>query len=161
MGFSDNHPNGNNGREKRWLTPPFVVESLGAFDLDPCGAPGHDLAKQTFIPERNEDGLALPWEGRVWLNPPYGEEAGPFISKLAEHGDGVLLYFARTDTKVFQDEILGKADAIFFLRGRLSFLDFYGNVTGNANAPSVLVAYGKNNVDALESCGLRGKFVRL
>lgn len=160
MGFSDNHPNGNNGREKRWLTPPFVVESLGVFDLDPCGAPGHELAKQTFIPERNEDGLALPWEGRVWLNPPYGTEAGAFISKLAEHGDGVLLYFARTDTHVFHEYIFNMADAAFFLRGRLQFLGADGEIAGSSNAPSVLFAYGENNVAALEACGLEGKFVR-
>jgi hypothetical protein len=160
MAFTDVHVDGNNGREKRWLTPNYIVESLGEFDLDPCGAPNHVLAVETFLVEDGQDGLRLPWHGRVWLNPPYGTEAGPFISKLAEHGDGVLLYFARTDTRVFQNEIFGKADAALFLSGRLKFLNADLNVVGNSNAPSVLVAYGERNVSALKLCGLRGKFVR-
>lgn len=160
MGFSDNHPNGNNGREKRWLTPPEIVESLGVFDLDPCGAPGHSLAGETYLPEDGQDGLSLPWFGRVWLNPPYGDEAAPFIDRLAEHGDGVLLYFVRTDTKLFHEKIFAKADAALFLKGRLRFWNAdLEPSSSNANAASVLVAFGENNVEALKACNIPGKFV--
>ena len=55
-----------------WLTPLEVTEDLGPFDLDPCGYPGWNTARQLIcLPE---DGLSTPWEGRVWLNPPYGQE---------------------------------------------------------------------------------------
>lgn len=147
-------------KTNRWLTPSWIVESLGEFDLDPCGAPNHDLAKQTFIPERNEDGLKLPWHGRVWVNPPYGREAVPFMQKIAEHGDGILFVFARTDTRAFHEYVFGMADAALFLRGRVRFLKDDDSKTKDANAPSVLVAYGDKNVKALESCGIDGKFVR-
>ena len=36
-----------------------------------------------------------------------------------------------------------------------------GVVAGPAGAPSVLVAYGQRNADALESSGIAGYFVRL
>lgn len=75
-------------RETRWLTPKHIVDALGHFDLDPCGAPGYELAQKTFQIDDGEDGLALPWAGRVWLNPPYGKESVPFLHKLAYHDGG-------------------------------------------------------------------------
>ena len=72
---------GSRQRPTRWLTPTPVVQALGEFDLDPCGAPDHDLARRTYLLEHGEDGLVLPWEGRVWLNPPYGAEAYPFLER--------------------------------------------------------------------------------
>jgi hypothetical protein len=54
--------------------------------------------------------------------------------------------------------VLNSAHAIFFLRGRLAFIDPSTSqpVKGN-NADSILVAYGTNNVTALRNCGLPGK----
>ena len=92
---------GNEQRQTRWLTPRPLVEALGDFDLDPAGAPGWELAKRTFLLENGENGLELDWEGRVWLNPPYGNEAWPFLRKLAHHGRGTALIFAPTDTEIF------------------------------------------------------------
>lgn len=40
----ENQNDGSKQRETRWLTPTHLVEPLGKFDLDPCGAPGHRLA---------------------------------------------------------------------------------------------------------------------
>src|SRR5690606_6963873 len=59
-------------RNDRWLTPLSVIESLGEFDLDPCGAPGHQTARRVYLLEDGDDGMSDPWFGRVWLNPPYG-----------------------------------------------------------------------------------------
>lgn len=61
--FNSHHQVG--GREIRWLTPPYLTKALGEFDLDPCGAPGHVLAKRTFLLENGEDGLLEDWVGRV------------------------------------------------------------------------------------------------
>ena len=58
-------------RNDRWLTPLPLVRSLGDFDLDPCGAPGHATASTVWTPEEVGDGLSMRWFGRVWLNPPY------------------------------------------------------------------------------------------
>ena len=153
---------GSGDRQTRWLTPRYVVDALGPFDLDPCGAPGHELAKRTYLLENNENGLTLPWVGRVWLNPPYGKEAAPFLHKMAAHGNGTALIFARTETALFCETVWEKADSVFFLRGRLSFLDAAGvRAKANAGAPSCLVSYSLNDTIMLDESGLPGKLVVL
>jgi hypothetical protein len=78
-----------------WLTPPYVIEALGEFDLDPCASVDRpwDTAKSHYTIE--DDGLLQPWFGRVWCNPPYGPKLGPFLRKMAEHENGIALVFAR------------------------------------------------------------------
>ncbi len=102
-----------------WLTPPHILAALGPFDLDPCAAPGWPTASRHItLPD---DGLAADWSGRVWLNPPYGNGAWEWLAKLAAHGSGIALIFARTETEGFVREVWGKADAVMFLHGRLHF----------------------------------------
>lgn len=156
---------GNEARQTRWLTPKPLVDALGTFDLDPCGAPGHELARRTFLLERDEDGLVKKWKGRVWLNPPYGREAEPFLRRLVEHGRGTALIFARTETESFHRNVWDAAEAMLFLRGRVTFLDASGTpARANSGAPSVLVAYGERDAGALHAAlaggRLSGKLVR-
>lgn len=149
-------------RNDRWLTPLPVVRALGEFDLDPAGAPGHATASEVWTPEIHGDGLSMPWHGRVWLNPPYGRVMYDWMRALAEHGTGTALIFARTETTLFHELVWPLADAILFLRGRITFLDPEGTAAGaNSGAPSVLIAYGKADADALERSGLAGHLVRL
>lgn len=144
-----------------WLTPPNIIEALGEFDLDPCASLNRpwDTAKNHYTIE--DDGLVQPWFGRVWCNPPYGRAMNPFLEKMTIHGNGILLIFARTETKAFFDYIWNKADAVLFIRGRLKFHMPDGSQGGTAGSPSVLVAYGANNVKALEDSGIIGKIVYL
>lgn len=159
LGGEDLRGEGSRKVATRWLTPRPIVDALGRFDLDPCGAPDHALAAKTYLLEHGEDGLALPWEGRVWLNPPYGREAVPFMKRLAEHGDGVALIFARTETAMFTRYGWGAADAILFLGQRITFQSAENRQVANSGAPSVLIAYGAANVTALRQCGLPGQLV--
>ena len=143
-----------------WLTPPHIIEALGTFDLDPCAAPGWTTARQHYI--LPTDGLAEPWHGRVWLNPPYGNEAWTWLNRLAEHGKGTALIFARTETAGFVEQVWGKATAVLFLHGRLHF--HYPDGTrakANAGAPSVLVAYGPDDAEQLSTSGLDGTYLEL
>jgi len=145
-----------------WLTPPHIIQSLGNFDLDPCASIDRpwDTAAHHYTVE--DDGLIQPWFGRVWCNPPYGPKMGGFLSKLATHEPGgVALIFARTETRAFFDYVWDRADALLFLKGRLSFHKPDGTIGGTAGSPSVLIAYGQENVKALEQCGLEGKLVRI
>lgn len=141
-----------------WLTPPHIIDALGPFDLDPCAAPGWPTATEHYI--LPTDGLAQPWRGMVWLNPPYGSEAWTWLDRLAQHGSGIALIFARTETAGFVSQVWDKADAVLFLHGRLHF--HYPDGTrapANSGAPSCLVAYGKEAHQRLERCGLAGSLV--
>lgn len=73
-------------------TPGWVFDGLGlTFDVDPASpVEGGDVvpARRKFT--RLEDGLAQPWHGLVWLNPPFSA-ATPWADKFREHGNGVFL----------------------------------------------------------------------
>ena len=80
---------------------------------------------------------------------------------MAEHGNGILLIFARTGNKVWQEIIFPKADAVLFLRKRIKFLLPDGTPGGSAGCDSALVAFGKENVEALWKCGIEGSIITL
>lgn len=157
--------NSNTTNEDEWLTPPELLKALGLFDLDPCAPVVRpwDMAKTHYT--REDDGLSLPWQGRVWLNPPYGTKTFIWLEKLAEHKSGIALIFARTETKGFHAQIWDKADALFFFRGRLRFHYVSGEKGGTANAPSCLVSYSKKDTASIEKAFsdglLQGKLVIL
>lgn len=146
-----------NDSSVEWWTPPHIFEALGIdFDLDPCAPPGG----VPWIPAAHsysvrDCGLAQPWEGRVWLNPPYGREARKWIGKLADHGNGIALVFVRSDARWGQ-EAMNRARAVCFIAGRLSFVDGSGVDRKGHNAAngSMLLAYGPECAKAVMSCGL-------
>ena len=144
-----------------WLTPPSVINALGVFDLDPCSPINRPWETALSHYTINDNGLALPWHGRVWMNPPYGDQTELWMQRLAEHGNGIALIFARTETATFFPWVWSRADAVRFLRGRHRFFDVSGKESDSGIASSVLVAYGKDNADALARCGLDGKYVPL
>lgn len=148
-----------------WYTPPWIFEVLGlTFDLDVCAPPGGlpwIPATRSF--SKADDGLSQDWRGRVWCNPPYGRETAVWLARMNEHRNGVSLVFSRTDCAWFHD-IVAKADALLFLRGRLRFVDG-AKMTGGSGSTtgSMLVAWGTDNADALfamDLCG-HGQYVGL
>lgn len=148
-------------QKDEWLTPPYILEALGDFDLDPCSPidrPWDTAGRHYTI---LDDGLEKDWHGRVFCNPPYGKETQKWLNKCSEYGNAIALVFARTETKMFFNSVWEKADAIFFIKGRLSFYTINGDKVGTAGAPSVLIAYGKDNVESLRNINLNGCFVDL
>ena len=144
-----------------WLTPPEIVRALGPFDLDPCAPikrPWETAIEHFTI---LDDGLKKEWKGRVWCNPPYGSQTGIWLKRCAQHGNAIALTFARTETKMFFEAVWNDAHAIFFFQGRLKFYHVNGRSGDSAGAPSVLIAYGKENADRLLSAKLEGKGIRL
>lgn len=148
-------------QKDEWLTPPHILAALGEFDLDPCAPIGRpwDTANKHYTVA--DDGLNQKWEGRVFCNPPYGRETQKWLNQCAIHDNAIALVFARTETRMFFDSIWQQATAIFFIKGRLSFHSVDGAKGGTAGAPSVLVAYGRDNADYLKNLKIAGCYVDL
>lgn len=154
--------NGAEAGKDEWLTPPEILHALGEFDLDPCAPVVRPWETAKMHYTVNDNGLRQRWHGRVWLNPPYGPQTGTWLHKLAAHGNGIALVFARTETKAFFDCVWDKAHAVLFLRGRLSFRNVDGSVAPfAAGAPSCLIAYGDPNVESLRGSGINGRLIVL
>jgi len=149
------HQRSTTDQSDTWLTPPEILKVLGEFDLDPCTPEvmPWETAKKRYT--KLDDGLIQPWNGRVWMNPPFGKEASKWMDKIAKHGNGIALIPARTETKMFFDYVWGKADAVCFIKSRPHF--HYADGTRapfNSGAPICLVAYGYWNKIALIESGL-------
>ena len=126
-----------------WETPQDLfgqlAEEFGPFDLDPCCRP--ETAKCARYFTKADDGLAQRWEGRVFVNPPYGREIGRWVQKAWEESQRgatvVLLIPARTDT-AYWHEYCSKGE-VRFLRGRVCFN--HARKTGPAPFPSAVVVF--------------------
>jgi hypothetical protein len=107
------------GDSQSWITPKWIIDALGPFDLDPCAAEPRpwDCARENYT----DRGLERPWSGRVWLNPPFHRySVGEWVRRLAAHGSGTALLHARTEAEWFEP-IWQNANGILFLADRLHF----------------------------------------
>lgn len=139
----------NKGETDTWLTPIELINELGNFDTDPCVPFGMPWKTATKMITENDCGLKTEWTGRVFMNPPYSKNK-EFAEKFSKHGNGISLVFARTETGWFKNYY--NADAFLFLPSRIYFHKITGErASGNSGAPSVLIAIGKQNIDALKS----------
>ncbi len=145
---------------KEWYTPRYIFEKLGVeFDLDPC-SPGQEVVP--WIPAQIhytylDDGLNKKWSGNCWVNPPYGMDTPRWMQRLCNHGKGIALVYSRCDTKWFH-LYAPHADAICFIKGRINFVpskkaelyaDSQFEPNGVCGAGSMLIAFGKENAEAL------------
>src|SRR5689334_4639149 len=105
---------------EEWYTPPVYIEAarkvMGKIDLDPAScAKAQRTVKATkyYSLERGENGLMLPWPGRLWVNPPYCKVSGKsnqeiWSSRLISQyvagitTEAILLVNASTETVWFQ-----------------------------------------------------------
>ncbi len=113
-----------------WETPHEFFASLDSkfdFTLDVCA--GADNTKVELFFTEEDDGLAQAWNGRCWMNPPYGRAIGKWLAKAKlEASDNpacefvVCLVPARVDTAWWHDNVMYDATLILFVRGRLTFV---------------------------------------
>lgn len=142
-----------------WLSPPWLIKALGEFDLDPSAPKRRpwDMAKHHYTIE--DDGLSKEWRGRVWLNPPYGSATRKWIKRLREHGNGIAFIYTRTETEMFFDDVWSAADAVFFFKGRVACHRPDGIKNSSPASASCLIAYGAENVRAIQDARLDGQLV--
>lgn len=139
-----------------WATPQGLFDELNAafkFDWDVCASA--DNAKCDRFYTREQNGLAHPWVGTCWMNPPYGRQIGEWIAKAAVsalHGARVVcLLPARTDTRWWHEHIWDREThqprpgvRVMFVKGRIKF----GGATAGAPFPSVIVEFKPGLQDA-------------
>lgn len=149
-----------------WITPRWLIEQLGPFDLDPCACIPQPwpCAAESWTAE--DGGLLRAWPrgSLVWCNPPYGAAMESWLNRLAMHGSGIALVFARTETKAFFRFVWPLASSLLFLRGRLTFHRPDGSKSrsgGNSGGPSVLIGYGPAAGARLQANAQLGAFVAL
>jgi len=147
------------GASDEWYTPRAVFDALGCwFDLDVAGAsqaPGHVPTNHSIILPR--DGLAEPWNGFVWMNPPFGGRNGivPWLDRFFAHGNGIALTPDRTSAPWWQDAA-HRADAILFTRGKPKFERPDGTPGKSPGHGVTLFAAGRNGCLALHRAKLAG-----
>lgn len=96
-----------------WETPQYLFDELDKefhFTLDVCATP--ENAKCSNYYTKEQDGLAQPWKGVVWCNPPYGRQISQWVRRAwissACGTTVVMLIPARTDTRWFHEYIYNK-----------------------------------------------------
>jgi phage N-6-adenine-methyltransferase len=129
-----------------WPSPRWLVDQLaaefGPFDLDP--AANVENAKAPRFYTREDDGLSLPWKGRVFMNPPYGYTIGRWTAKAADEVDSgnadlvCALVPARVDTKWWTTSMM-TTSLVRFIPGRLKF----GDGSNPAPFPSAVLVFGE------------------
>lgn len=134
--------NRKQGGSDTWLTPPELVRLLGPFDLDPCCPPKMPWKTARRMVHQPQDGLAVKWGGLVWCNPPYSEPL-PWIRRMAEHREGIMLLPAKSPETRWGQELLASADLLLMLKGRLLFHYVDGTRSKGKWSPYLLAAYGK------------------
>lgn len=121
-----------------WLTPRWILDHLGPFDLDPCSA----LAARGWVCPNEltieDDGIKAEWRGRVFMNPPFSNTI-PWLLKHARHGKGISLVPASVESKVWRDVVWTQAKAIFLLHGRTRFCRPDGSTTTGRPLRSVVL----------------------
>ena len=129
-----------------WYTPKEIIDLvetiLGEIDLDPCSNAEKNVPAGEHFTEK-QNGLTRRWNGRVYMNPPYGTVIQEWVLKFrAEYvsgrmTEGIALLPSRTDTEWFhQLREFPRA----FLRGRLKFSQHQNS----APFPSMLLYAGRN-----------------
>jgi hypothetical protein len=132
-----------------WNTPESLLKHVYAFwpdgvSLDPCSnSTSIVVASLRWDGSEGQNGLTKPWEGRVFVNPPYGREITDWIEKIqcevsARDCEVLVLVPARTDTRWWH---LAMKDcrAVCFLKGRLKFV----GAPHVAPFPSAVVYWGR------------------
>ena len=138
-------------KKVEYYTPVEIIEAarrvLGEIDLDPASSiAANKTVRAKVFYKKEDDGLSKNWNGRVWMNHPFGRnENRKWISKLeieftsGRVSEALCITFASTSEKWFLP-LLERPQAL--LTKRTNFLDINGNVIGGATKGCVVTYFG-------------------
>jgi hypothetical protein len=97
-----------------WLTPPYITEAVGPFDLDPCAPANAPFYHAPKYYTEEDNGLIQNWDDNfVWMNPPYSQKVMKlFMEKISIHNNGIALIYNRSETKLFFNYVYEKANSL-------------------------------------------------
>ncbi len=130
----------------------------GRIDLDPCAArPELDTIRaETAYLYPARDGLALPWFGAVYCNPPYDRRGvRAFASKALREVhqlDALAILVPAFPSSRWWRDLARAADEVIFLPTRINFIDGSPNPGRTTSGRQALCVFGwrLRNVDALQ-----------
>jgi phage N-6-adenine-methyltransferase len=135
-----------------WYTPPTYIDAarevMGGFDIDPAS---NDTAQaiiqaETYYTEET-NGLDKEWRGRLWLNPPWGDECRKFVAKAVsefEAGnvtEAILLLNSNSNETSWFAPLWDHT--LCFTKGRINFYAPSGEASGSTHG-SCFVYLGEN-----------------
>jgi hypothetical protein len=145
------------GATDEWYTPPHVFNALGcSFDMDVATSnpPVPWVPTSRFLWDRS---LEQPWDGFIWMNPPFGARNGlvPWLEKFFAHGNGIALVPDRTSAPWWQ-QFTPRADLVLFATPKIKFIDIHGNQGNSPAQGTCLFALGDRGRAALLSAAAVG-----
>ena len=162
-------------KNNEWFTPHMYIQAarevMGGIDLDPASCEqANRTVKATRYYTKEENGLMMPWYGRIWMNPPFGKtDMGGMTSLQREFTAKLLRDFA--SGAVEQAIILCIANpsvywfqpfldfSVCFLRGHLYFTRPDGS-QADINHAKCFVYLGPNEQKFIEVFSQFGRIVR-
>jgi len=143
------------GESDERYTPQWVFDGLGiTFGTDPAspGVGGGDCVPALVKYTKADDGLAQPWTGSVWLNPPFSNGT-PWVRRFMDHGDGVFLGPV-SNARWFID-LVRLSGLVWHVR---DFAFTHPTHAGKrSNMPVFFTALGQTCADALEQLAKSGR----
>lgn len=153
----------NNSGNNEWYTPTKYIEIarevMGSIDTDPATSEvaNRNVQATTYF-TAEDNGLEQEWHGNVWMNPPYAQ---PLISQFSEklieelqNGNtkqAMVLVNNATDT-VWFNKLAEHAKAIWFIKGRIKFIDINGEPGGAPLQGQCILYFGDNAESFTEHC---------
>ena len=150
------------GGSDDWYTPPEIFDALGlAFDLDPCSPGADHWVPASIVYTKAEDGLVQPWQGLVFMNPPFGGRNGhvPWLRKFLTHANGIALVRAYTSSAWFHEWAI-QAETMLFPKGKTKFIRPDGSIGRAPGHGTVMLGMGSIANAALQRSRL-GFFVNV
>jgi hypothetical protein len=145
------------GATSEWFTPRSIFDALGlTFDVDPCSPGARHWVPARKVYTKADDGLRQPWEGLVFMNPPYGGRNGhvPWLVKFLDHANGIAIVRAYTSSAWWHAHVAPRAELLCFPRGKTKFIRPDGSVGKAPGHGVVLIGMGSVACNALRRSGI-------